>query len=849
MSIFHNSTRVNRLPEVRDTATAGLRSNRFKASIIEKWLCVVLCLVFVFSALGVAVPQATHAAEEGYLLDRMITWADGTTERVQIGNDGFFRINGEKKKLIGIVLSTQVLPTGYWGQFYLPGNMAMYEKELVYLQSIGVRLISLDLPYIKWVSWGLSTFAEEQKAYKDLLDLLYRHKMLVIPLICGHGMPDFGSLQVLDFPINKGTDSMGQWATRWIDIVSRYENVVSITAENELDIKEHPSNHLDSPNFKDQAYTATEVAAYMTFLTGILRTKFNGPIISKLTTWYLDEPEIKKTCLNATDLGAFDCYAYYKENMDSRLTVLQTWLSSSGYPTTGWWCMELNALRENRQNIDSAYVNTGFIESVFNNGARIAILWTSNRTTMPDAQFFNNDGSPISKLVELAADFDRLQAPISEPATTPTDTYTITATAGAHGSISPTGNVVINQGGNQTFTITPDVGYHVADVLVDGASVGAVASYNFANVTADHTISASFTQNQYTLTVDVTGSGSVPKVPNQATYPSGTPVQLTATADPGWSFSGWSGDLTGSANPATIAVDGNKTVTATFTIKNLSPTVTIKLVDSAGNGLSGGVIEYYSNGWKTIGTTPSNGELAYNFPETLGTYNFRLSYAGASQSKSQNIATNPVVVFQTSKVTMKLLDSANNELPGGGTQYYAGNWKTFGSGNATAYMELLPLTYNFRLSYAGASQSKSQNIATNPNVVFQTSKVTMKLLDSANNELPGGSTQYYAGGWKTFGSGNATAYMELLPLTYNFRLSYAGASQDKSQNITTNPVVVFQTGTVHSDSGSCTYYYAGGWKTFSQELQLLPGTYNFRFKDGTADKNYGILANTVNHIR
>ncbi len=89
MSIFHNSTRVNRPPQVRDKATAGLRSNRFKASIIEKWLCAVLCLVFVFSALGVAVPQAAHAAEEGYLLDRVITWADGTTEHVQIDKDGF----------------------------------------------------------------------------------------------------------------------------------------------------------------------------------------------------------------------------------------------------------------------------------------------------------------------------------------------------------------------------------------------------------------------------------------------------------------------------------------------------------------------------------------------------------------------------------------------------------------------------------------------------------------------------------------------------------------------------------------------------------------------------------------
>ena len=54
--------------------------------------------------------------------------------------------------------------------------------------------------------------------------------------------------------------------------------------------------------------------------------------------------------------------------------------------------------------------------------------------------------------------------------------------------------MTVNYGANQTFTITPDAGYHVADVLVDGASVGAVTSYTFTNVTADHTISASFGQ-------------------------------------------------------------------------------------------------------------------------------------------------------------------------------------------------------------------------------------------------------------------------------------------------------------------------------------------------------------------
>ncbi len=70
--------------------------------------------------------------------------------------------------------------------------------------------------------------------------------------------------------------------------------------------------------------------------------------------------------------------------------------------------------------------------------------------------------------------------------------YTITATAGANGSISPSGLVNVNFGANQSFTITPNAGYNVADVLVDGISVGAVTSYTFTNVTANHTITASF---------------------------------------------------------------------------------------------------------------------------------------------------------------------------------------------------------------------------------------------------------------------------------------------------------------------------------------------------------------------
>ena len=72
------------------------------------------------------------------------------------------------------------------------------------------------------------------------------------------------------------------------------------------------------------------------------------------------------------------------------------------------------------------------------------------------------------------------------------NTYSITASAGVHGTISPSGNVTVNDGANPSFSITPNQGYYVLNVLVDNASVGATTLYTFDNVTKDHTITASF---------------------------------------------------------------------------------------------------------------------------------------------------------------------------------------------------------------------------------------------------------------------------------------------------------------------------------------------------------------------
>ena len=70
--------------------------------------------------------------------------------------------------------------------------------------------------------------------------------------------------------------------------------------------------------------------------------------------------------------------------------------------------------------------------------------------------------------------------------------YTIQASANAHGSISPSGTVKVRAGADQTFTITPDSGYTIADVKVDGKSIGAVSTYTFEKIKGSHTIEAEF---------------------------------------------------------------------------------------------------------------------------------------------------------------------------------------------------------------------------------------------------------------------------------------------------------------------------------------------------------------------
>jgi len=307
------------------------------------------------------------------------------------------------------------------------------------------------------------------------------------------------------------------------------------------------------------------------------------------------------------------------------------------------------------------------------------------------------------------------------------------------------------------------------------------------------------------------------------------------------------GTYTFSMNYAFARQEKAQNIATNPTVVFQTTNVTVQLKDSTGALMDSGTVQYYSGGWRDIGNT-SGGQVT---KELLpGSYTFSMNYAFARQEKSQNVATNPTVAFQTTNVTVQLKDSTGALMDTGTVQYYSGGWRDIGStSGGQVSKELLTGSYTFSINYAYARQEKSQNIATDPTVVFQTTRVTIELRDTTNSLMDTGTVQYYSGGWRDIGStSSGQVSKDLLPASYTFSMNYGFARQEKSQNIATNPTVVFQTGQVHSDSSSCTNYYAGGWRVFTQDMELLPVTYTFRFNDSTPDTPYTIVIGTLNHI-
>lgn len=174
------------------------------------------------------------------------------------------------------------------------------------------------------------------------------------------------------------------------------------------------------------------------------------------------------------------------------------------------------------------------------------------------------------------------------------DNPTITASAEAGGSITPSGTVIVAPGASQSFTIAPDTCHTIADVLVDGLSAGAIGSFTFPGVSANHTIAASFAIISHTITASAGTGGSID--PSGAvSVGCASDQSFTITTDPSQMIAG-------------ILVDGVAAgVVESYAFPNVIANHTIDVQFQAGPQISlGNVIAFEGNSGTTEFALPLN---------------------------------------------------------------------------------------------------------------------------------------------------------------------------------------------------------------------------------------------------
>jgi len=189
---------------------------------------------------------------------------------------------------------------------------------------------------------------------------------------------------------------------------------------------------------------------------------------------------------------------------------------------------------------------------------------------------------------------------------TQTTDHTIVSSAQQHGSIDPNGDVAVAHGGNQAFTITPDAGYKISDVLVDGASMGPRDSYTFNSVTADHAITVEFINITYSIAVHAGSNGNISPAGTQSVA-AGSSRSFTITADDGYHIGDVQVDNVSVGAVTTYSFDNineNHTLRAEFAVN----TYTLTTTSSANGSISpSGPITVTQGSSQTFNFIPHDG--------------------------------------------------------------------------------------------------------------------------------------------------------------------------------------------------------------------------------------------------
>jgi hypothetical protein len=317
---------------------------------------------------------------------------------------------------------------------------------------------------------------------------------------------------------------------------------------------------------------------------------------------------------------------------------------------------------------------------------------------------------------------------------TTTPVYTITAGAVSNGSLTPAGVTNINCGNNMSYAIAADPGYVISDVVVDGVSQGAISTYPFNNVTANHTISATFATG-----CAVTGSGTTTPVSCFGGTNGTASITLTGSGSgaPGTYTVDGGSPVSYNSNPFSIAglTAGNHTIIATVTAGGCTSSLIgitvggpVQLTGTGtttpttcGNGGNGTATITLSSGTSGTYTVDGGAPIAYSTNPftatglTAGPHTIVATSAAGCVSADIVVNVGGSATF-TATMTKTNLSACNNTqdgtitiTPQGGTAPYTYTWSgetgsnhtPFTAGNVSSLTGLNYGYYNVTITDAG----------------------------------------------------------------------------------------------------------------------------------------------------
>ncbi|WP_169336219.1 Ig-like domain-containing protein [Pontibacter roseus] len=373
---------------------------------------------------------------------------------------------------------------------------------------------------------------------------------------------------------------------------------------------------------------------------------------------------------------------------------------------------------------------------------------------------------------------------IVQEGTTPTPTqYTLNVNTSGNGTVVKSPNQTsYTSGSTVSLTASPAAGYQFVGWSGDASGTANPLS---VTMTANKSITATFQAipaSGYTLTVNTVGSGTVIKNPNQATYASGSSVTLSATPASGFRFVGWRGDASGTQNPLTVMMTGNKSVTATFeAITTTGYTLTVSTVGSGTVAKSPDQSTYAAGSTVSLTASPAAG---YQFAGWSG------AASGTANSTTVTMDGNKAVTATFTAVST------------GGAQVTG-----FVLVSATTEQDLQPLADGATINLSALGSPKlniraTTSPATVGSVKFELSGAMSKTY--SDNAPPyalhgdNGSGNYYFGNWSPPATGTYT--LKATPYSLAKGRGTAGTPMTISFTITSNSLSRSNGNTLHKSS-------------------------------------------------